>query len=925
MIYKSVFASICLLLSSYLTTYAQNTGIDVLFNGSIQDAQTGLPLSFATVQLQNKEKLYGCITDDDGRFFITGVKKGTYTLIVSFLGYQKLQKELVLDKNTAVNLKLTMVASSLKEVVVTASESRGITSSSQIDRAAMEHLQPTSFTDLLELLPGGTSKDPNLNSVNTIKLREVGVNNSDYDISSLGTSFVIDGVTKNGDANMQYIPGSSSSDPDYARNSTAKGIDMRTISTDNIESVEIVRGIPSVEYGNLTSGLVKITRKLKPTAWAGRFKADEYGKLFSMGKGFEIGDKGFIVNGEIGYLDSKIDPRNNFENYKRFITSLRMKKTWEKESYKLSWFPSLDYTGSFDNEKTDPDISFDRVDKFKSSYNSFGFSGNLKWELPATSFVKSIEINPSVNLQLDKLTRTKFVSLSRDVLIPDSKEEGEHDGLYLPYQYTADYVSDGKPFNSFLKAKGTFNANTFGIINNIKIGGEWNYAKNFGKGQIYDPTRPLNPIWTTRPRAYKDIPAIQNLYFFAEDEINIPIKAHNLRITGGVSSISMIGLDKKFVMQGKVYLDPRINALWSFPTFIVAGRKLSIAIAGGIGKATRMPVLAQLYPDLWYNDIVQLNYYHTNPEYKRLNIRTYIVDKTNYSLKPARNTKWEVRADINYNNNRLSVTYFREDMTSGFRNYSYYAPYTYKKYDTSGINPETIQGPPALEDLPYTDERILDGYTTTTNGTKLLKEGVEFQFTSQRIETIKTKITLNGAWFRSTYSNSEPMFSNNVSTVIDDVAVNQKYIGLYDWVDGWVKQQFNTNIILDTQIPKLGLIFSTSVQSMWFTSSQKMKKNGVPIAYIDITGELKPYTEESQNDKYLQWLVQQYNDAQFNKETIPIALNVNFKATKKIGKFLSLALFVNKMLDYNPDYVSNGITVRRNIKPYFGMELNLNL
>lgn len=30
------------------------------------------------------------------------------------------------------------------------------------------------------------------------------------------------------------------------------GVDMRMISTDDIESVEIIRGIPSVEYSNLT-------------------------------------------------------------------------------------------------------------------------------------------------------------------------------------------------------------------------------------------------------------------------------------------------------------------------------------------------------------------------------------------------------------------------------------------------------------------------------------------------------------------------------------------------------------------------------------------------------------------------------------------------------------------------------------------------
>lgn len=59
----------------------------------------------------------------------------------------------------------TIVGDTLKEVIVTAREAGGMTSSSRISRSAMEHLQPTSFTDLLELLPGNISKDPGMGAV----------------------------------------------------------------------------------------------------------------------------------------------------------------------------------------------------------------------------------------------------------------------------------------------------------------------------------------------------------------------------------------------------------------------------------------------------------------------------------------------------------------------------------------------------------------------------------------------------------------------------------------------------------------------------------------------------------------------------------------------------------------------------------------
>ena len=41
---------------------------------------------------------------------------------------------------------------------------------------------------------------------------------------------------------------------------------------------------------------------------------------------------------------------------------------------------------------------------------------------------------------------------------------------------------------------------------------------------------------------------------------------------------------------------------------------------------------------------------------------------------------------------------------------------------------------------------------------------------------------------------------------------------------------------------------------------------------------------------------------------------------------MKIALFVNRMIDYMPDYTTNsGMKVRRTSKPYFGMEMNFNI
>lgn len=159
----------------------------------------------------------------------------------------------------------------------------------------MSHLQPTSLNDLVELLPGGIAQTPALTQANTIALRETGtlgaqgqkVQSSNYATNSLGTLFVVDGAPINTDANLQYAAGGSS-EIDQKRDITNRGVDMRTISTDDIESVEVIRGIPSVEYGNLTSGVMNIKRIRKPTKLNARFKADDKSQLFAIGKGFAL-------------------------------------------------------------------------------------------------------------------------------------------------------------------------------------------------------------------------------------------------------------------------------------------------------------------------------------------------------------------------------------------------------------------------------------------------------------------------------------------------------------------------------------------------------------------------------------------------------------------------------------------------------------
>lgn len=834
------------------------------------------------------------------------LSKGFYTIDITHLSYQEQILPIeVTNPKQILQIRLVQQAQLIEEVVVTASESQGAASASVVGKEAMEHLQPSSFADIVSMLPGATTQAPNLTSANTIKLREAGngTTNSDYDAASLGTSFVVDGAPISTDANMQYVQGGSSGQDDQ-RQVVNKGVDMRTISTDDIEKVEIIRGIAGAEYGDVTSGVVKIERTMKPTPWRARFKADGFSKLFYVGKGIGWNHDRTVLNVGVDYLNAKNDPTNTLENYQRITASVRLQNRWRVNGTNIRWQNCFDYTGSIDNDKVDPDINHNKEDSYRSEYHLMKWCNTLNVSNKSQQFW-SFALTANISYSLDQITQSKFTQLTTPIQPAiDNMQEGNADVGLLPYQYVAHHLVDGKPMNIFIRPKANFFFHTWTLEHKAAVGVEWKYDKNFGRGQVYDLTRPLNYSSYMRPRAYNDIPASNQLAWYVQDDIHIPIIRTSFDLEIGLRGTSLMGLDRNYAMHGKVYLDPRANLMYNIP---VKGGKVYLAAA--IGRHTKMPTLLQLYPNLIYEDLKATDI-HVSPTDSTMNIYTHIIDPTNHNLAPARNLKWEVRAGFEIHHHRFSVTYFQEQMNDGFRQWKNCVPFEYPIY-TDG--------------LPTYYKKLLT-YSMTTNGSEIRKQGVEWQYSSPRIPAICTRFTINGAWLRTTYQNSQAMFSTDkLQATVGNTAVRDLYIGYYDWTEGSIRENLNTNLIADVYIKPIGLTVSATFELNWYTASQTLYKNGTPIAYMDLSGELKPYTEESKQDEYLQWLVFTYNNDQFRRKVIPFAGYLNLRVQKSITKYADLAFFVNKLLDYLPDYEVDGVTIHRSASPYFGMEINLKL
>ena len=881
------------------------------FSGKVQDASTHEPL----VGVAITQGPSWALTDSLGRFKIKA--NASSPAVFTSLGYKTLKANLVQDGTYRLQLDVLYI----REVVVTAQENHGLTSATKIGQDAISHIQPSSVADLLELLPGGVSRDPSFGSPKVVNLRAAGSLSADYATSALGTRFTIDGKPVLNDANLQYTPAYSNLGSDFVN----LGTDMRTIPTEDIESMDVVRGIASVEHGDLTSGLIQIKRRRGGNDIRLRFKSDMSSKLFYAGKGWEWGgSEKRTVNVGVNYLDSRSDPRNLRQNYKRLTASLRGSRTWNSnEKFHSILTANLDYTGSFDDQKSDKDLDeFDGIpaETYKSTNNHIDLGAD--WTLSAKndkSLFRSMVLTASFSYGHDVIDRWKNVILTSEEPISVSRVPGEFDAIIVPTRYQATLVVDGKPFYAYLRAVSRWRL----LGQNVMAGAEWTFDKNFGEGSVFDVLRPFSTGSNTRPRAYKEIPADSNIAIFAEENGKAALGGFGLEWSAGIRAGFMPGLSRDYAMSGKVAIDPRANLRLNFPETVIGGYKLEAGIYGGAGIHTKFPTMDMLYPQLQYRDKIQLNYWPVEKELRRINFLVYTIDTTPYELGPARNLKWEIGADASWNGWTASFDFFTEDMTSGFRGGSDYMRVVAKDYDETAIDKSSLTGPPSTENLPYVLDTNLVAYGLATNGSRTLKRGVEYTFTSPRIPVVNTRVTVNGAWFKTRYMNSQPEWERP-SVVIN--GKNYPYIGLYDKNDSRMYDSFNTNFLLDTQVPSLGLIFTTSFQCVWFSGQQYEADDSRPVAYLDKDLKMHPFTDESDADGILHRMVREFSSSLLEYRSEPFYMNVNLKISKTLLREKAVAsLFVNRLFTVAPDYEINGVVKRRSSTPYFGMEISFKI
>ena len=959
-------------------TSIMQTGVTRIVGVVLEANKASTPVDFATVILLPSGAY--SITNTKGEFVFEKVDAGRATIRIELMGMVPIDTTVVLVQGAVNRFAFRMQQESfrLKEVTVTATHNKaGQSTSSNISRAALDHLQTNSLAGVLQLLPGGTTKNPSIIGPSYFNIRSISSETGAAGMmNSLGTAIIMDGAPMTSGANWQMLSTTrTGNDTNEAGTggATTRGVDIRGISTDNIESVEVVTGIPGVEYGNLTSGAVIIHSKAGREPLQIRLKANPSVYEGNISQGLKLGEKSGFLNPSLNFarqsleknyylsrLDAKVAYSNVFGNL-----SLNTILNWGYEKYVLDLNEDAALTGlaksasdnkigltangkyRFDNlwlKSIDFTLSGDMTDQYFTYGNNIsGASGIYTTAMTNGAVLSSLPFGTEIR-DVNGNIITNYPAADANAIVKE-----------LPQSYRSEYELFGKTINFFGKLSATLSKQVTPWFNNkILLGLDFRSSGNKGEGLKYDlewpPARETNlsSYASIRPRKPSDIPFLNQLGLYAEENILLTVFNRDINISAGVR------YDKAGSLS---ILAPRINASLELVPKV-------LTIRGGYGIQSKAPLAMHLYPDKAYFDMSNFNNigYPFTSVYEQnqyLITSTYVYDASNPELKMATNKKRELGLDLKVGKWSLNATYFDEEMHNGYALRSDLGSHkmiTFNQYGMVSFADHNLN-PYALR-LTSSSNFFL-AYSRPTNDLSIIKHGVEFTLNSGRIDDIRTSFTLTGAyqyeenWSDGTFQrNSSGAFTSRYLQVRDGTLaaanLNRHLIILAGEPTRTAFERLITTLRAVHNIPQIGMVLSLSAQVTWLNSSwdRIMNEKHMIAQYISYKdGQLHDFTQE-QYQQAIDGLAVGASRAEFSEYfanyglqpdriyEIPTSYKpywmANIYITKEIRDLIRISAFANNMFLQYPlretsRYPGRLTRMQTETSLFFGLEMTITL
>lgn len=898
-----VFSLLSILMLFGVSAYGRDSGTYTI-KAVILD-KTGEPLSGATMQLV-QSGLWG-ISGKDGEVEIRNVPRLPVAYKVSMLGYKDVEGEICLDGKDNVRILMEEESLSMREVVVVAQAGQGGESTTSIiGRQALDHLQATSLKDILQLLPGGVSmKNPSLTSPGQFKVRTL----ASDDNATFGAAIIINGMPVSTNANMNTGLGLSSI------SSGNSGADLRSIATDDIESVEIIRGVASAEYGDVSSGVMIVNKRIGVSDLNMKARIMPGIKQLHAGKGFDIKSAGSL-NISADYARGTSDPRFLTDKYNRGLLSLAHRKTLLDKTWTLTTNLDLSYTGEW--KGADPDEP-EAMKKFFSSRDAFSLrlshNGMLKLD---KALARTLKYDVALSLSSDRIFNDRLVPVGAGAIL-DATKDGMYEGTPYPSSYETLSGTKSNPVMYWAKFSDLFYLNVGNMSNRFNVGTEWKIEGNRGIGQ-YDKTPKFKAFAQDRIRRFCDIPYMNQISAYVEDNVVLTFSERRYPNITGQAGVRWTVV-QPWRNERMMALSPRLN--------IAVNPERYLSLRLGYGISEKVPSLQDLYPSPDYYDFYNMSVSDGQKSYYLYSTRVF--DNKPVSIKTMRGTKYELGFDVRLDNGMsFSVVGYHEKVSRGFGiDNSEWKTLVFDVWNAADVT-FTGQKPIYDQQNPSRRDTVLYNLIRPGNPKSRRNRGIEFDFNFGKINATNTSFYLSGAWSETRSSSSNLGYKLPVGEARNYGPVYVVYPeSSYSFSEN---RRFSATLRVVQHIPVIRFIVSASAQCILYEYDHEVSSGTRPLGYIYGSEYIK-FTEDQLDDVEFNFHGYMLKDQIFDTRisnvpvTWPAIWCLDMRVTKEIGDKAGFSFYANNVLFSQP-WQSNSVSVskvERNGGLFsYGLEIFLN-
>ncbi len=862
--------------------------------GKIIEKGGGLPLENVRVHIENTG--IWTLSNSNGEFQIK-YEPGE-TLVLSRSNLVEIKKSYRnLPSSGRLTFEMDYLSARIKEITI--SQKKNQYSEIEIREEALKNIQAFTLNEVLEQLPGQKLMNLELNEFKPIALRTVvptTVSTEGFGNKSFGTSIVLDGIPLSNNENMQtyntnysslFAPNNIGFGVTNGRNgyfSNANyGVDLREISTDNIEKVEVIQGVASARYGDLTSGVISITRKKGKTPLRAYAAFRSGTQEYNLSKGFSLGEKAGTLNVNLNYLDSNTNPRTRFNVFKRANANVMW--NWNSPDRKILNTLTLSYGENFD------DANFEEEDESRKIVNNkkrdFTLSNSLNWRFD-DSFFDNLGVRASFSTGYQFTHDSQLVNVGGEI-VGTSTEEGVYLGAYTPVSYRQTKEVEGKPVRLFFGSDLSKKFTTGEWNHNLSVGADFSYSDNKGRGRLGSPETMQNQF-SFQPgsggigfRPYNFSERV-----IAETQAGVYLEDNLSRAFGNSLFNLSFGLRADYQSESFL-LAPRINSYFIYKNF---------KFRGAFGISSKAPSLNMIYTGPRFYDAILADlrlpgYYNVNA------IQTIIDQADNLHLKPSIGIRQELGMDYKFKGGNIALTAFYNKLKDGFTTERYVnkrdlAQLEWTYHGTQAPTYEII----GTTDYYYLQNRAINALSSTDKGLELL-------VAINQLPLENLSLDIQGSYVQTkSDSNTDSFYKSEIPFLEEIYGVYRSYPTTHD--------QLTIGSAINYRIPKAGMIFSLRTQHYIIDGNSFYNPN-LPYAYINKNLEKVLLSQEQIEDPSQLAHIKSGNTNEVENKLDKVFHNFNMKITKEFKSGFRFSFYANNFLDLKQTtrVFTNGAWVKR--------------